>query len=94
MFSGNVYTIPNITRNERGTYYCIAENGVGIPDRRDFGVEVEFLPDIRVTTSRGLVLNTDYDVSCIVESFPPPVIIWLKDNSQILNNKHYKYVYL
>jgi len=94
MFSGNVYTVPNITRNEHGKYYCSAQNGVGKPDRRNFGVEVEFLPVVNITTPQWLVLNLDIDIFCNVEAFPLPVIVWLKDEVQILNSEHYKYIYI
>ncbi|XP_035210613.1 lachesin-like isoform X3 [Stegodyphus dumicola] len=47
VFRGNILAIHNISKRDRGTYYCIAENGVGKGARRHVGVEVE------------LVLNTD-----------------------------------
>lgn len=41
MYIGNTFTIFNITKDDRGTYYCIADNGVGKGARRNIGVEVE-----------------------------------------------------
>jgi len=89
-----MYTVPNITRNDRGTYYCIAENGVGTLDIRNIGIEVEFLPVVNITVPQWLVLHTDIDISCKVEAFPLPVIVWMKDDVQIINTRHYKYLYL
>lgn len=41
VFIGNTMKIFNITKDDRGTYYCIADNGVGKGARRNIGVEVE-----------------------------------------------------
>ncbi|XP_022251810.1 lachesin-like [Limulus polyphemus] len=41
VYRGNVLTIHNITKDDRGTYYCVADNGVGRGARRNIGVEVE-----------------------------------------------------
>jgi len=29
------------------------------------------------------------DLECHVEAYPPPAIIWLKDNQQLSNNQHH-----
>lgn len=29
------------------------------------------------------------DLECHVEAYPPPAIIWLKDELQLSNNQHY-----
>lgn len=86
--------IPSITKEERGTYYCIAENGVSPADQRSIGIEVEFLPV--VTASKILYFQTvmhDADLDCKIEAYPPPAIVWIKDGIQLLNNQRYKYVY-
>lgn len=41
VYIGNTLKIYNITKDDRGTYYCIADNGVGKGARRNIGVEVE-----------------------------------------------------
>ncbi|XP_017463667.1 PREDICTED: lachesin-like, partial [Rhagoletis zephyria] len=43
-FKGNTLTIGNVSKDDRGTYYCVADNGVGSGARRHIGVEVEFAP--------------------------------------------------
>ena len=48
-FSGNALKITAIKKEDRGTYYCIAENGVGRGARRNINVEVEFKPFVTIT---------------------------------------------
>ena len=91
VFRGNILTIRNVTKNDRGTYYCIADNGVGKGARRNVGVEVEFSPE--VTPGRGIyqqAIQYDADLQCHVEAFPSPSIIWLKDGYQLNDNQHYQ----
>jgi Immunoglobulin domain len=47
-YRGNILTIPSVSKDDRGTYYCVAENGVGKGKRRNIAVEVEFSPVITV----------------------------------------------
>ena len=47
-YRGNILTIPSVSKDDRGTYYCVAENGVGKGKRRNIAVEVEFAPVITV----------------------------------------------
>lgn len=90
-FRGNILTIRNVTKNDRGTYYCIADNGVQRGARRNVGVEVEFSP--QVTAGRGIYMQAiqyDADIQCHVEAFPSPSIMWLKDGYQLNDNQHYQ----
>lgn len=80
----------NVTKNDRGTYYCVADNGVIPGSRRAISVEVEFKPFIRVGRPRyGQALNYEAVLHCHVEAFPSPTIVWIKDNQQLTNNQHY-----
>jgi len=91
VYRGNVLTIHNVTKNDRGTYYCIADNGVGKGARRNVGVEVEFAPV--VTSGRNMYMQAihyDADIQCHIEAFPYPSIIWLKDGYQLNDNQHYQ----
>jgi hypothetical protein len=82
--------ISAIRKEDRGTYYCVAENGVGRGARRNINVEVEFAPVITAPRPRlGQALQYDMDLECHVEAYPPPAIIWLKDDVQLSNNQHY-----
>lgn len=91
VYLGNILTIHNITKNDRGTYYCIADNGVGRGAKRNIGVEIEFKPKVRVNRPAfEQALNHPVDLECRVEAFPTPSIIWLKDGYELANGQHYK----
>uniref|UniRef100_A0A0A9YFY8 Lachesin n=1 Tax=Lygus hesperus TaxID=30085 RepID=A0A0A9YFY8_LYGHE len=92
MFRGNILKIISVKKEDRGTYYCVAENGVGKGTRRNINVEVEFSPVISVPRPRlGQALQYDMDLECHVEAYPPPAIVWIKEDEerQISNNQHY-----
>lgn len=90
IYRGNVLKIPSIRKEDRGTYYCIAENGVGRGARRNINVEVEFAPVITAPRPRlGQALQYDMDLECHVEAYPPPAIVWLKGGSTLVNNQHH-----
>lgn len=91
VYRGNILKIHNITKGDRGTYYCIADNGVGRGARRNVGVEVEFAPEVRVGRELYMqALQYDADIQCHVEAFPSPSVIWLKDGYQLNDNQHYQ----
>jgi len=91
-YRGNILQIPSVTKDDRGTYYCVAENGVGKGKRRNIAVEVEFAPVITVPRPRlGQALQYDMDLECHVIAYPPPAITWWKDDIQLSNNQHYRY---
>lgn len=90
IYRGNALKIPNISKTDRGTYYCVAQNGVGRGMKRNIAVEVEFAPVISIKRPRqGQALQYDAILECHVEAFPPPAIVWIKDGQQIMNNQHY-----
>lgn len=81
--------ITNVRKEDRGTYYCVAENGVGRGSRRNINVEVEFAPVISAPRPRlGQALQYDMDMECHVEAYPPPAITWYKDDILLNNNQH------
>ncbi|XP_001945161.1 lachesin [Acyrthosiphon pisum] len=91
IYRGNILKIPAITKEDRGTYYCVAENGVGRGARRNIAIEVEFAPVITVPKPRlGQALQYDMDLECHVEAYPPPAIIWINNGIQLSNNQHYR----
>ena len=46
-YRGNILKIHSVKKEDRGTYYCVADNGVGKSARRNVAVEVEFPPDVQ-----------------------------------------------
>lgn len=44
VYRGNILLLHNVSVSDRGTYYCIADNGVGRSGKRNVAVEIEFLP--------------------------------------------------
>ncbi|XP_054712586.1 lachesin-like isoform X2 [Uloborus diversus] len=90
-YAGNTFAISNITKFDRGTYYCVADNGVGKGARRNIGLEVEFRPYVTIERPRyGQALQYDQILECHVEAFPSPSIVWIKDNMQLNDNQHYQ----
>ncbi|XP_060533195.1 lachesin [Cylas formicarius] len=91
IYRGNKLKIKAIQKEDRGTYYCVAENGVGKGTKRNIAVEVEFAPVVTVPRPRlGQALQYDMDLECHVEAYPPPAISWEKDEITLSNNQHYK----
>ncbi|KAG8320319.1 hypothetical protein J6590_071568 [Homalodisca vitripennis] len=90
IYRGHILNINTIRKEDRGTYYCVAENGVGKGARRNIAVEVEFAPVISVPRPRlGQALQYDMDLVCHVEAYPPPALSWIKDDVVLSNNQHY-----
>ncbi|EDW47578.1 GM21394 [Drosophila sechellia] len=72
-YVGNTLRIKSVKKEDRGTYYC-----------------VEFAPVITVPRPRlGQALQYDMDLECHIEAYPPPAIVWTKDDIQLANNQHY-----
>ncbi|OTF75097.1 hypothetical protein BLA29_009713 [Euroglyphus maynei] len=91
LYKGNILIIHNITKADRGTYYCIADNNVGSGARRNVVVEVEFPPSVHVERPRyDQAINFDVNLQCSVESYPAPTIRWLKDGVEIQDSSHYQ----
>uniref|UniRef100_A0A1Y9IVE3 Ig-like domain-containing protein n=1 Tax=Anopheles minimus TaxID=112268 RepID=A0A1Y9IVE3_9DIPT len=90
-YSGNVLNIHSVHKEDRGTYYCVADNGVSRGDRRNVNLEVEFAPVVTVPRPRvEQALQYDMDLECHIEAYPPPAIRWLKDSVQLSSNQHYQ----
>lgn len=81
---GNTITIYNATKDDRGTYYCIADNNVGKAARRSVGVEIEFPPQVdSVRHKYRQAIGYSAELYCSIEAYPTPDISWLKDGYQI-----------
>lgn len=87
---GHSLALKNVTKHDRGTYYCVADNGVSPGARRGISVEVEFRPVVKAGQVRyEQALQYDADLHCTVEAFPSPSISWFKDGHELSNNQHY-----
>jgi len=82
-YRGNILKIHSVKKEDRGTYYCVADNGIGKSARRNVAVEVEFPPDIqgggqvspRAGTSKKKHVETLFFV-CVGRSPRPRAIRW------------------
>lgn len=91
IFRGNTLQIPSVSKGDRGTYYCIADNGVGRGDRRNINVEVQFAPVVEATRPRvQQAMQYDTDLECHVEAYPPAAIVWVYRQEVIVNNRDYR----
>ena len=87
--------IPNIKKEDCGTYCCIAENGFGRSAHHKVLIEVQFGPVITVPNPYvAQNLQNNLSLKCHIEAFPSPAIVWLKNGVQISNNQHYRYTLL
>merc|ERR1712088_953151 len=90
IYKGHTLMFPKVTKEHRGTYYCVATNVVGQGARRNVDVEVEFAPVLSIPRKRlGQALQFDMDLECKIEAYPPPAIKWFRDTLPITNNQHY-----
>jgi len=84
IYRGNTLKIHSVKKEDRGTYFCVADNGVGKAAKRNVALEVEFKPNI-VDKSDGVITQAEgYEVAlvCSVEAFPPATITWLQGGIQ------------
>ncbi|KAK9754133.1 Immunoglobulin I-set domain [Popillia japonica] len=90
IYRGNILKIKRVRKEDRGTYYCIADNSVGKGTRRNINIEVEFAPVVTIPRPRvGQALQYDMDMECHIEAYPLPGITWLKEGIVLSTNQHY-----
>lgn len=90
VYLGPELRINNVSKEDRGVYYCTASNAVGDPAQKSINLEVDFAPVIsvdrpKVAQAQGFAI----DLECHVESHPPSQIFWTKDGKHINNNDEY-----
>lgn len=91
-YNGTVLKINQVQAQDRGIYYCIADNGIEKPAKRTVNFEVEFAPKISVPRPRvAQALGYDIELECKVESFPAASIAWSRDGHPINNEDDYRY---
>ena len=89
-YRGNVLKIHSVKKEDRGTYYCVADNGVGKPAQRNVAVEVEFPPSVEYGGGGGDVgqaMGYSAELVCHVEAYPRPTITWIHEGIQLSTNQ-------
>lgn len=90
---GNSITIYNATKDDRGIYYCIADNSVGKAARRSVGVEIEFAPQVNLVRAKyRQAVGYPIELHCSIEASPSPDISWLKDGYQINSDNNFYHI--
>ncbi|XP_044738140.1 lachesin-like isoform X2 [Chrysoperla carnea] len=92
IYRGQILKITAIRKEDGGTYYCVAENGVGRSAKRAIEVHVESAPEIIVSNSSlSQALQYDMHLQCHIIAYPPPAVVWLKDGQQLpYDGPHYR----
>lgn len=91
IYKGTVLIMHNVTKQDRGEYYCFADNGVGSGAKRRVEVEVEFAPEVEVKISQyRQALRYHVDLFCTVQSYPSSTIRWFKDGVEIQDSRNYQ----
>jgi len=88
-YRGNVLKIHSVKKEDRGTYYCVADNGIGKPAQRNVAVEVEFPPTVEGGGNIGQAMGYSVELNCQVEAFPRPTITWVHEGIQLSTNQIY-----
>lgn len=83
--------IPNITKDDCGTYYCTASNGLGLKYQTVANVVVLFAPLVSAPKPYVKVaLPFEVSLQCRIQTYPLSTIMWLHKGIEVLNNFHYK----
>ena len=87
--------INDVHKEDRGNYYCVAENGVGSEDIKMILLEVEFAPQIKARRPKvAQAVDFEIELICRVEAYPPPAISWIRHDKQLNNNDEYQISHL
>jgi len=90
VYRGNKLKVHSVKKEDRGTYYCVADNGVGKAARRNVAVDVEFKPEVRVDRKQvAQAIGYGVELVCYVEAFPRPTITWIHNGIQLSTNQKY-----
>lgn len=88
---GNSLSLRNVTKDQRGEYVCVAENGVGDAQRKVVQVLVEFSPTIQPFQKRlGQALNYAQELNCQVAAYPDAETFWLFEGEKVEIGKKYE----
>ncbi|CAB3229100.1 unnamed protein product [Arctia plantaginis] len=78
--SGQMLTIPHVSRWHTGKYVCLANNGMLPSANQTTDVEVRFSPYIRVLKNIVYVYNKTAKLECEIQAWPEPVLAWEIDD--------------
>jgi len=83
--------IASVESGHLGVYVCTAENGVGEPQVRHIRLEVEFAPQINVTSE---MVHTgpgrEARIECTVHGQPMPTVEWFRVQDTPLDAAHFE----
>jgi len=85
IYKGTKLKIHSVKKDDRGTYFCVADNGVGQAAKRHVALDVEFAPSFVDQKERQVVKQAwSYEVGlgCAVEAFPPATVTWIHNGIQ------------
>ncbi|XP_034485715.1 protein amalgam [Drosophila innubila] len=91
-YRGEVLKLTKISRNEMGSYLCIASNGVPPSVSKRISLSIHFHPVIQVPNQLvGAPLGTDVQIECHVEASPKSINYWIKDTGEMIvsSNKYH-----
>lgn len=89
IYKGSVLKIHSVKKEDRGTYYCVADNNVGEAAKRAVALEVEFAPVIDLLESSGNVRKRQgcpVSLDCPVEAYPAATVTWIHNGIQRSRN--------
>lgn len=93
IYKGIKLKIHSVKKEDRGTYFCVADNGVGNPAKRHVALDVEFAPSFVDNQENQVVKqawNFEVGLVCSVEAFPPASVIWIHNGIQkSVNDEEY-----
>ena len=76
---GEVLEIDKVSREDMGTYRCIAKNNVPPTVSKNFKLTVNFEPQIEVTNQVvGAPIGTNIILRCNIQASPKPMTFWSK----------------
>lgn len=82
---GAMLELTSVTRNDMGTYMCIAKNGVPPATSKTFKLIVNFKPQIEVPNQVvGAPIGTEIILSCQIEASPKPITYWSKSSGEMI----------
>jgi len=96
IYRGHKLKIHSVKKEDRGTYFCVADNNVGKAAKRHIALEVEFAPhfvDEKANMVVQQAIGFEVGLICSVEAFPPATITWIHKNIQKSDNEENLSIY-